>query len=139
MEKSQSSESLRRKARVIAGQQHWNTLAGFVLLMKDSGCTFIEVGAVSILLASGGRDVQLSTMGMMSSNDRRESLPAPLLGITQQVITPYGTPESTQPMTRARISMAPTILAKPTFVTATVCFSSEPGTIPRDKQDKTDT
>lgn len=46
MEKSQSSESLRRKARVIAGQQHWNTLAGFVLLMKDSGCTFIEVGAV---------------------------------------------------------------------------------------------
>lgn len=32
----------------------------------------------SVLLASGGRDLQLSTTAILSSNDRRKSLPVPL-------------------------------------------------------------
>lgn len=46
MEKSQSSECLRRKVCVITGQQHLNRLAGLLLLTQNSGCVFTEVGAV---------------------------------------------------------------------------------------------
>lgn len=42
MEKSQSNECLRRKACVIAGQQHLNIFASFLLLTQNSGSFFIE-------------------------------------------------------------------------------------------------
>lgn len=42
MEKSQSNECLRRKARVIAGQQHLNIFTSFLLLTQNSGSFFIE-------------------------------------------------------------------------------------------------
>lgn len=57
MEKSQSSERLRRKAYVIAGQQHLNRLTGFLLLTQSSGCFFIEVGAGGCLTSLGGGEI----------------------------------------------------------------------------------
>lgn len=51
MEKSQSSECLRRKVCVITGQQHLNRLAGLLLLTQNSECVFTEVGAVGCPLS----------------------------------------------------------------------------------------
>lgn len=53
MEKSQSSECLRRKVCVITGQQHLKRLAGLLLLTQNSGCVFTEVGAVPCPLSLG--------------------------------------------------------------------------------------
>lgn len=47
MEKSQSNECLRRKACVIAGQQHLNIFASFLLLTQNSGSFFEESSGVS--------------------------------------------------------------------------------------------
>lgn len=54
MAKSQSSECLRSEAYIIAGQQHWNGLAGFLLLTQKRGCFFIEVGTVGHLISLRG-------------------------------------------------------------------------------------
>lgn len=51
MEKSQSSECLRRKVCVCTGQQHLNRLAGLLLLTQKNGCVFTEVGAVQCPLS----------------------------------------------------------------------------------------
>lgn len=55
MAKSQSSERLRSEAYIIAGQQHWNRLAGFLLLIQKSGYFFIEVGTVGHLISLRGK------------------------------------------------------------------------------------
>lgn len=54
MEKSQSSERLRRKAYVIAGQQHLNRLAGFLLLTQSSDVSLLKWEQWGIWPASGG-------------------------------------------------------------------------------------
>lgn len=102
-----------------------------------------------VLLASGGRDLQLFTIGILSSNDCRKSLPVPLQDTTHRVIRSsqgskqhltlflyhlghswtlqYSLEPITQNQSKGHHGPCP-----PGKAQITVCFSSKPGTIPTD-------